>query len=151
MRTIPALALSLLATTLLTGCAGGPADAAATVDTTAISHTDFAARLGTVTDNTVLSRSWENLGWTLNLLVEHGMPRRSLSGSRAQHQSCPKSNRTALVLGSGGQEHSRLGHPPQPGDGPRVTPVVPPRRCPVTSCSSHPSRPKVDLLSLGVQ
>lgn len=51
MRTIPALALGLLATTLLTGCAGGPADAAATVDTTAISHTDFAARLGTVTDN----------------------------------------------------------------------------------------------------
>ena len=74
MRTIPALALSLLATTLLTGCAGGPADAAATVDTTAISHTDFAARLGTVTDNTVLSRWWENLGWTLNLLVEHGCP-----------------------------------------------------------------------------
>lgn len=51
MRTTPALALGLLATALLTGCAGGPADAAATVDATAISHTDFAARLGTVSGN----------------------------------------------------------------------------------------------------
>ncbi|MDQ4021645.1 MAG: peptidylprolyl isomerase [Actinomycetota bacterium] len=51
MRTIPVLALGLLTATLLTGCAGRPADVAATVDATSISHTDFAARLGTVTGN----------------------------------------------------------------------------------------------------
>lgn len=50
MRTTPALAVGLLAAALLAGCAGGPA-AAATVDTTAISHTDFAGRLATVTGN----------------------------------------------------------------------------------------------------
>ncbi|MGH4001353.1 MAG: SurA N-terminal domain-containing protein, partial [Pseudonocardiaceae bacterium] len=50
MHTTPALAVGLLAAALLTGCAGNPT-AAATVDATAISHTDFAARLGTVTGN----------------------------------------------------------------------------------------------------
>lgn len=51
MRTTPALALGLLVAALFTGCAGPPADAAATVDATAISHHDFAARLSTVTGN----------------------------------------------------------------------------------------------------
>ncbi len=51
MRTIPTLALGLIGAALLAGCAGRPADAAATVDATAISRTAFAARLGTLTGN----------------------------------------------------------------------------------------------------
>ncbi|MGH3936945.1 MAG: peptidylprolyl isomerase [Pseudonocardiaceae bacterium] len=51
MRTTPALALGLIGATLLAGCAGRPADTAATVDATTISHASFAARLGTVTRN----------------------------------------------------------------------------------------------------
>lgn len=51
MRTIPTLALGLIGAALLAGCAARPADTAATVDTAAISRTDFAARLGTVTGN----------------------------------------------------------------------------------------------------
>lgn len=51
MRTIPTLALGLIGAALLAGCAGRPADAAATVDATAISRAAFAARLGTLTGN----------------------------------------------------------------------------------------------------
>lgn len=51
MRTTSALALGLIGAALLAGCTGRPADVAATVDATAISRADFAARLGTVTGN----------------------------------------------------------------------------------------------------